>query len=160
MTITRTGLQYRERTIEDVAVPTLEYSSSPDGLLDVCVRGTIINSVTERSDALRAWKVKVATAVKGNRGSSAWPTGALYAVSLALRFCPALHGNRDLDVENFVKPIIDATAAGLFMPPSDEPAAIERWDFDDSNFNTLLIHRLPDTQDRDAEGVAIFISRH
>ena len=102
----------------------------------------------------------LASAVKQNRGQNPWPTGALYAVSLGLRFCLALHGGRPLDVENFIKPILDATAAGLFMPDSQNPAAVERWDFDDSNFNTLLIHRLPDTQHPESEGVAIFVSRH
>ena len=44
-----------------------------------------------------------------------------------------------MDVDNFVKPIIDALAAGLFCDPQIDPNNIPHWNYDDSNFNTLLI---------------------
>ena len=69
------------------------------------------------------------------------------------------HGNqKNLDVENFIKPVIDALAAGLFCDPDQDPQEIAKWGFDDSNFRTLLIHRLDDATRRDDEGVAISVS--
>ena len=63
-----------------------------------------------------------------------------------------------LDVENFVKPVVDGLAAGLFCDNDTDPNHIELWNYDDSNFNTLLIHRLEDARRPEDEGIAISIS--
>ena len=96
--------------------------------------------------------------VKQERGDGPWDPGHEYAISLALRFHPGYHGGRTLDVENFIKPILDGIAAGIFCNASTDPSTINRWNFDDSNFNTLLVHRLPDTGVPRGEGVSIFVA--
>ena len=127
------------------------------------VRGEVGNSVptSERGrKTLQAWKLKVASDVRSKRGVTQWDPADRYAVTLGFSFCPQLHGGgaQELDVENYVKPTLDALAAGLFSEPGEDLASIPRWDYDDSNFSTLLIHRLPDAPTADVEGVAIFVS--
>lgn len=151
-------LTLRNRTIGSWRVSTIELSSA-DHRFHVYVNGTIINSMTENAIALRYWKEHVMSVVKEQRGEASWNPDRQFAVTLTLRFCPKLHGgHQKLDVENFVKPIVDALAAGLFCAPETDPAEIKRFDYNDSNFNTLFIHRLPDTTYRDQEGVAINVS--
>ncbi|MCY4581358.1 MAG: hypothetical protein OXE50_00945 [Chloroflexi bacterium] len=126
--------------------------------LSVRVNGSAINSITERAQALQAWKVRVASAVKAVRGGEPWKTADTYAVTLAFTFYPPNHGNQRLDLDNFVKPVIDALAAGLFCPAQINPRDIPRWDYDDSNFNTLLVQRLPDATTMGGEGVTVSVS--
>ncbi len=151
------GLELLSRDIGGWRIPTVGFADA-ERHLAVSVIGQIVNSVTERTDKLRDWKVQVTTEVKAARGGEVWSATDDYAVSLALSFHPANHGNRSLDAENFIKPIIDALAAGLFCDPGTDPRTIARWNYDDSNFNTLLIHRLPDPYDPEDEGVDIFVS--
>ena len=54
--------------------------------------------------------------------------------------------------------MVDAIAAGLFCREELELESIKRWCYDDSNFDTLLIHRLPDAEEPEGEGIAVFIS--
>ncbi len=70
------------------------------------------------------------------------------------------HGNQQLDVENYVKPIIDAIAAGVFCAQDDQPEDISSWSYPDHNFKTLLIRRLPDVQGAESEGVNILVFPH
>jgi len=49
-------------------------------------------------------------------------------------------------------------AAGLFCHETQDPAAIMRFNFDDSNFNYLFIQRLQDVPRSDEEGAAICVS--
>ena len=147
----------RQQNIGDWTVPSLEFTNPVRLPLRLPVTGIIINSVTERKDSLQAWKVKIASEVKAAR-ETPWNPGNDYAITLSFSFHPANHGNRRMDVDNFVKPIIDALAAGIFCDPQTDPNNIPRWDYDDSNFNTLLIHRLPDATAPDKEGIAICAS--
>jgi hypothetical protein len=78
-------------------------------------------------------------------------------VTLGLSFHPGSHGNQSLDVENFIKPTLDAVAAGLFSANSVSLETLSRWHHDDSNFNHLLIHRLGDARDSSSEGGALFV---
>ena len=121
------------------------------------VRGTIVNSFTG-GPPQQAWKSKVASAIKGARDGSPWDPDDLYAVTVRFRFHPANHQNQELDVENYVKPVVDAVAAGLFQEEEKDPSEIEKWDFPDSNFRTLLIHRAADPKDKDSEGVHVSVS--
>ena len=91
------------------------------------------------------------------RGGEPWNSNYEYSISIGLSFYPAIHSFR-FDVENYIKPILDAIAAGLFCSPETEMEEIEMWNYDDSNFNTLLIHRLPDAAFEKAEGIAICVS--
>lgn len=154
---TASGLILRQQNIGGWEVPVLEFTNPARAALRLPVTGTIINSITERKESLQNWKVKIASEVKAARATP-WNPRNDYAITLSLSFHPANHGNRDLDVENFVKPIIDALAAGLFCDPQTDPNSISLWNFDDSNFNTLLIHRLPNADARDKEGIAICVS--
>jgi hypothetical protein len=80
-----------------------------------------------------------------------------YAISLSLRFSSILHGNAKLDVENYIKPIIDGIATGLFCPNNLDPSQITKFNYDDSNFNKLFIEKLDDCNSVD-EGLIITIS--
>ena len=160
MTSPNTNLAFRERTIGDFTIPTLARGDERRSLT-LPVSGFIANSIsTSRTGKARldGWKIQVASEVKAARGGSAWNSNAKFAVSIGFRFNAANHGSQPLDVENFLKPVVDALAAGLFCDNSTDPRGISLWNYDDSNFDTLLIHRLPDAPRRDGEGVAICVS--
>ena len=162
MTSQTAGLVFAERKIEEWTVPTIEFSRPSRRPLRVPVNRKIINSTTENSNEQKKWKAQVAYAVKAKRGPQPWCERDKYAISLAMCFHPGNHGNRkqykDLDVDNYVKPILDAIAGGLFCPNSTELCNISSWDCNDSNFNTLLIHRLSDARTPAGEGIAISVS--
>ena len=149
------------RAVGGWSVPTVRFADEARGL-ELRLSGAIINSITtsqRAKDEQLAWKRTIAAEVKGARGGGPWDARQRYAISLAMRFCTALHGHRsDFDVENFVKPVLDGLAAGLFCPPDQNPRAIGRFNYDDSGFGTLFIHRLPDAPRPDDEGVAIRVS--
>ena len=153
-------LTFRQRHIGDWIVPTVSFMSQSRSPLRLHVRGEIVNEISTNTETQRDWKVQLASEVKASRGEEPWDSDDHYTISLALRFHPGYHGgaNQDLDVEKFIKPIIDAIAAGLFCDPQTDPFAIGRWDYDDSNFNTLLVNRLPDAEDPEDEGVAVYVS--
>lgn len=164
MTSQTTGLVYAERKIGEWIVPTIEFNCPSHPRLCVPVNGEIINS-TGNSEKQKKWKAQVASKVKAERKPHTWSSDHRYAISIGFIFHRSNHGGKlncrgqsDLDVENFVKPVVDAIAAGLFCSDSTEPKNIERWCYDDSNFNTLLIHRLPDAQRSCDEGIAISVS--
>ena len=117
--------------------------------------GVIINSTITDIRQYK-WKVKIASAIRAKRGAQHWCAADEYAISLTMRFHLGSHGGNKLDADNFVKPILDAIAAGLFC--SSNPSATENWDFPDYNFKTLLIHRLPDAETRCDEGIAVCVS--
>lgn len=161
MTIENGGLALRSRDIGGWLLPTLEFTTDEAHPLCAPVHGVIGNSVPtgqRGKDVLARWKVQVASRVKEARGECPWQAGDSYAITVGFSFHMPSHGNRKLDVENFVKPAIDALAAGLFCHTQVNPQDIQRWDYDDSNFTTLLIHRLPDAVSREAEGAAIVVS--
>ena len=136
----------------------LEFRDSTQPLISTCVRGTIINSITEQKERLQTWKRTVASAIRRERGGATWNPDHFYAITLEFRFHPANHGNQTLDVENDVKPVVDAVAAGLFMAAEEDPSAIRLWNFPDSNFRTLLIHRAADPPSAEQEGICVFVS--
>ena len=154
-------LTFNDRKIGPWTVPTIELKGAALSLQQH-VSGTIINSIT---DGLRGrerqqeWKVSVASEVKKVRGAAAWNPSGNFAISLGFSFHLPSHGNqKNLDVENFIKPVIDALAAGLFCDPGQDPREIAEWRYDDSNFRTLLIHRLEDASRSENEGVSISVS--
>ena len=151
-------LTLHQQAVNGWEIPTVEFADPTRNSLCLTIPGTIVNSITERKESLQTWKVEIASKVKEARGASLWIPSSDYAITLALSFHPANHGYQPLDVENFIKPILDALAAGLFCDPQTAPSNISHWNYDDSNFNTLLIHRLSDAASRDAEGVAICVS--
>ena len=147
------------------AILWFEGASEP---LCVTVKGPIINSATKHRDELRKWKERVAYAVEAKRGDQ-WCSKHLYAVTVQLRFYVGQGSFRPkgqkLDVDNYVKPVLDALAAGLFLPECkflDGRVNIETFavhhGVDDSNFRTLLIRRLPNAEKKEEEGVRLFVS--
>ena len=106
------------------------------------VEGSIINPQTQPSLRVQDWKEKVARAVKAKRGGAQWCSKHRYAVTLQFRFCR--HPNQKLDVDNFVKPVLDGLRDGLCV--------------DDSRFRILLIHRLPNAETTEEEVVCLFVS--
>ena len=124
------------------------------------VEGPVVNSVTERKEKLREWKERVALAVRDKRGGDPWCPDHLYAVTVQFHFRPLR--NQKLDVDNFVKPVLDGLAAGLFLPedkdPRDLPTFAAHHGVDDSNFRILLIHRLRDQEPPEEGGVRLFVS--
>ena len=153
------GLIYSERAIGSIIAPTLAFAVAQRSL-SVAVDGYIVNSITENKTRLNDWKIQVASEVKDTRGGAQWDAKAKFAISIGFRFNTnsGWHGYTPLDVENFLKPVVDALAAGLFCDNATDPRGISLWNYDDSNFDTLLIHRLPDAPRRDGEGVAICVS--
>ena len=136
----------------------IEFDRPVRTLTPVPVTGTIINSVTQQKKKLQTWKRTVASAIKEARGQAPWDPRHRYAVTLNFRFHPANHGFQELDVENFIKPVLDAVAAGLFVEEHIDPNHLQHWSFDDSNFRTLLIHRGPNPSNPNGEGVQVFVS--
>ena len=127
------------------------------------VEGPVVNSVTEHKDKLREWKENVALAVRDKRGGDPWCPDHLYAVTVQFHFRPLR--NQKLDADNFVKPVLDGLAAGLFLPEEidprdrrDLPTFAAHHGVDDSNFRILLIHRLRDAKSPKEEGVRLFVS--
>ena len=156
MTSQNTNFAFRERTIGGFTIPTVERGDAQRSLC-IHVSEKIANSASSRSD-LQPWKARIASKVKCKRGKQAWNPNAKFAISIGFRFNMANHRNQKLDVDNFVKSVIDAIAGGLFCCNETDPENITQWNFPDHNFHTLLIHRLPDAPRRDGEGVAICVS--
>ena len=150
---------FKESRIEGWIVPTIEFSEPAPARPPLCVAVSkvIINSNTAGTRQ-HEWKAKIASAIKDKRGEQPWRKRDEYAISLAMRFHLGSHRNQKLDADNFVKPILDAVAAGLFCCNCTEPYSITNWKYDDSNFKTLLIHRLPDAETRCDEGIAVCVS--
>ncbi len=137
----------------------VRFAHGPNNLM-VPVAGFVANAVptSERGrQRLRDWKFLVAAAVRDRRGGSPWDAAAACAISIGFSFHPLSHGTAPLDVENFVKPTLDAVAAGLFSKDDGHSFAPMRYDFDDSQFSTLFFQRLPDAQTPAEEGAAVHV---
>ena len=109
----------------------------------VIVHGNIMNSVgggVEYKAKTKSWKQRIAKAV-GEKRKGVQNPKMLYAISVTMHFHPATHGNRELDAENFLKPILDAIVAGLFAPESKKPEEIHEFRYDDSNFENIYFDR-------------------
>ena len=147
---------FNYRKIGPWSIPIIELEGATHNLQQH-ISDRIANS-TDTKEHLKTWKVKVASQVKSERGGKPWNSENNYAISVGLSFCPRNHGNVPFDVDNFIKPILDTVAAGLFCEAEKDLQKIESWNYPDSNFNTLLIHRLSDTSRKEDEGIAIFVS--
>lgn len=164
MVSSSSGLIFMQRQVGKWRVPTIEFPGAKDDPLCLLIKGYIANSVPPQSDVgkkrAKLWKPLIASKVKAARGASAWKASDEFAISLAFSFNTnsGWHGYRPLDVENYVKPVIDAIAAGLFCCKHIDVDSIAEWKYDDSNFKTLLIHRLPDADTCCDEGIAMCVS--
>ena len=123
--------------------------------------GAIGNSITTSQQGKRRtaeWKITVARAVRAARPAKVPRQPERYSITIGISFHLPTHGNRELDIENFMKPTLDAIACGLYCADDLDLASVARWHFDDARFAHLLVHRLPDAESADQEGAAIFIS--
>ncbi len=149
-----------EHQAEDLSLLVLlPVDSSP--LLTVRVSGFIANSVTDRGkprEKALSWKREVAAQVKARRGSTPWPEARLYAISLGFSFRPGSHGGGAFDVENYLKPVLDGVAAGLFCSNEVATSSIVSFSFNDSGFHHLLVQRLRDASSAHLEGVALAVA--
>lgn len=72
--------------------------------------------------------------------------------------CAENHGGRDYDIENFVKPVIDGVAMGLWGNLDavlNDPSP--RFDADDSVFGSVYLENCP-VEASDVEGVYIVVA--
>ena len=139
-------------------VPMVSFAGETRSLA-VSVRGVVRNSIPNTAvarAALHEWKRRVTRGVGERRGDRPWSPHDEYAVSLALRFHLPNHHNREVDIDNYCKPVLDAVAAGLFDPEPDE---VTKWrGYPEHRFHTLLVHRLRDGSDPMDEGVVVMVS--
>lgn len=125
------------------------------------IMGTIVNSVPgprTGNQRLAEWKIAIAVATKTARGPSRWDPRWMYTITVGFAFHAPTHGNKPSDVENFVKPCMDALAAGLFSLDEIDARTIKQFNYDDSNFVRLFIQRLPDVPSKEEEGIALYVS--
>lgn len=112
----------------------------------------VVNSVTERKEDLYNWKCKIAREIHTICNPPVRISTA--AISLSFLFNPAFHGNRDFDVENFIKPVIDGIAKGMFGKVNGGEAKIH-FNEDDSVFRWIYLERHDISND--CEGVFITV---
>ena len=110
-----------------------------DEPIKVLVRGRIANS-TDTSERTKPWKQKIVQAIMDKR-NGVQNNENHYAISVSMKFHLKTHGNLKLDAENYLKPILDATAAGLFADENTNPSEITRFGYDDSNFGRVYFDK-------------------
>ncbi|MBM4384778.1 MAG: hypothetical protein FJ091_15610 [Deltaproteobacteria bacterium] len=153
------GLELRFERIGGWTLPVVAFARSAR-TLSAFASALIGNSVTTSkpgANRTKSWKLAVAGVVKAQRGPAPWISEQRIAISLGFTFHAASHGNRPLDIENFLKPTLDAIAAGLFAANEIRLEEVTRWHFDDSGFRDLYAHRLPDVATAAHEGAAVFV---
>lgn len=185
------GLELRYREIDGQRFPTVEYADSPSPLC-VAVFGEIFpwywggrsepRHIKEKKKMeFQNWKVEIAKAVGARRGDTRWSEDR-YIISVGFVFGP--DGPHDSDVDNHLKPILDATATALFEPnlnrfleskvhdiqtyheTGEMNSRGRTWGCDDHRFKTVFAHSLPSLTrlkiDPDLtwtrEGIAICVS--
>lgn len=102
----------------------------------------IINSVPNgKITLLNKWKCKIADEINNKITKSINPRKT--AVSLSLFFSMGLHGNKKFDTENFIKPVLDGIAKGLFAKDWSNERKQEKIKFneDDSLFHSVYFER-------------------
>ena len=153
-------LALAERTVGAWTLESVVFGGEDQSVV-VPVIGIVGNSVTTSAPGRERsanWKKAVAAAAKSARGPGPLNPRWCYAVSAGFSFNLAEHGNRPLDVENYLKPSFDALAAGLFCDNDQDPRQIRRYDYDDSGFRFLFVQRLEDAPTRSDEGAGFVVS--
>ena len=145
---------HQTRNISGWEVPTVAFGSPARDPLVLLVLGEIIKEFTSNAVRKWDWKVHFTASVKEARGAGPWDPGDDYAVSLAFRFHPGFHGgpDRSLDVENFVKPVLDAVAAGLLCALEIQPSAIDNRVVDGEEAKPEICNIPGDGRTQSAEG--------
>ena len=128
-----------------------------DEPIKVLVRGRIANS-TDISERTKPWKQKIVQAIMDKR-NGVQNNENHYAISVSMKFHLKTHGNLKLDAENYLKPILDGVAAGLFVPDNTNPSEISHFNYDDSNFDKVYFEKLSHALTFEDEFVIITISQ-
>lgn len=153
------NLELRQESIDGLETHFLQFQHGSI-IVKTFVSGKIINSVPSDNDKKLSipWKQKVAKAVHDSKIQEKNNPDDFYAISLSMRFYPKDNRGHKLDVENYVKPIIDGIAKGLFSKDSDF-ANIQKFNEDDSNFHHLYIERIQDAEKESERGVRIVVTK-
>lgn len=154
-------LQFKTKKVLDWSLTWLEFSNGKT-VIDTIVYGAIANvsPTTEGGrEKLQRWKRQISMEIKSKRGKQAHDSKNHYVVSLGMRFHTKNHGDGQIDVDNFIKPILDGIAAGLFCDENDDLSIINSYNqFDDSNFRHLYVERIVNNEPQKEEGVSIVVS--
>jgi len=157
------ALKLTRRELDGIAFHLVE--TGVDALVECRVQGIetkhgrreVINSVvgSNKAKALRDWKLEVAETIRKSRRFETGPIPAV--LSIAFLMCSENHGNREYDIENFVKPVIDGIAMGLWgdLDAVRNDSSV-RFDADDSVFRSLYFEDCP-VESPNAEGVYIAV---
>ena len=122
------------------------------------IRGRIVNSVDENKERSKAWKEKITREIIKKR-DGVQNNEKQHAISVSMKFHLKTHGNLKLDAENYLKPILDGVAAGLFVPDNTNPSEILHFNYDDSNFDKVYFEKLSPALTFEDEFVTIIISK-
>ena len=157
------ALKLTRRELDGIAFHLVE--TGVDALVECRVQGIetkqgrreVVNSVPNgKKLLLRAWKLEVAETIRKCRRFETGPIPAVLSVAFLMH--PVNHGNREYDIENFVKPVIDGIAMGLWgdldAVRNDSSA---RFDADDSVFSSVYLENCP-VENPAAEGVCIVVA--
>jgi Holliday junction resolvase RusA-like endonuclease len=148
------SVELKSTVINDVSICYIAFNQGETIVPYLLVSGEIVNSISTREKSL-PYKRKVAKAIKSVTCKHS-PANT-YAISLSMKFCSRILWARKLDVDNFLKPLLDGIAAGLFCDTDAD--SIEHFSFDDSNFLKLYVERLSNTMHANEEGVIVTISK-
>ena len=120
----------------------------PDPIIQCFIDGVhtergneVINSFHENVELCRKWKFQIADQINNNIKGPLKPL-KLAAVSVSFFFYPPFHGNKDLDIDNFIKLVIDGLAKGLFSQNWEEEKALEskiKFNENDSIFKNIYL---------------------
>jgi hypothetical protein len=105
----------------------------------------VINSIvaSAKKELLNKWKHSVANEINKEIPGSVSVKHAAVSVSLSFFFSVPLRGKRSFDVENFIKPVLDGIAKGLFARDWDKERGQAKIKFneDDSVFRQVYFER-------------------
>jgi len=100
----------------------------------------VINSVVSpnKKQLIRAWKYKIANNIYKKKKPL---LDKLAVLSITFFFCKKIRGNRKFDLDNYVKPVIDGIAKGLFSKDWKREKKQEKVRFgeDDSIFKKIYL---------------------
>ena len=132
-------------------------------LVSIIIYGIIANvspSTKGGREKLQHWKRKIAMEIQSKHGNISFNPNNQCCISVGMRFHTPTHGNQKLDLDNFIKPIVDGIAAGLFSDDKEDLSHLTKYNqFDDSNFRYLYMERLPDALEEQQEGISVVISK-
>jgi Holliday junction resolvase RusA-like endonuclease len=153
-------LSIKTHTIGRWEIPVLAIDGS-SVVIAFPVLGIIGNSVPNSAAGKKRskeWKRAIAVAAKAQRGPCCWESQWEYALTIGFAFHRPSHGSQKFDLDNFVKPCVDALAAGIFCPDGTDIQTISKYKYDDSRFVRLFIQRLPDADHENEEGAAFYLT--